>query len=299
MRGSAHLRSMWFLFFLVLYGVWFPLDVHAATITFSEPSASTFVSQDQELSIQVRLSIHASDGTPYYLRGVFSKDGTHNYCGYTWNGTDWFSGPYSSNEGWKNFLLVTIASDSAETILKAKLDREKKECQENGTYQFRVQRFIATSGSGTFDGQEPLVISVSLPTLTPTSLPTSSPIPIPSLTVTPKSTITQKSKPIESDSTSAPSKSTSPLSKIPPSVTPTPTPVTESVALAISPTQLVEEKAYEDNGTVRTEVLGIETENQSRYAPYFFLLTGICFLIAGVFVGYQKFRKNDDSSSLL
>lgn len=128
--------------------------------------------------------INAPDGTNYYLRGVFYKEGSNNYCGYTWNGNDWFSGPYSTDERWKKFLSVTIASDSAQTTLKAKLDITDSGCKESGTYKFKVQRFTQ-SGNGTFDGQNEQTLQILIPTSVPTATPTvrASPTQKPSTTV--------------------------------------------------------------------------------------------------------------------
>ncbi len=134
------LRSLIFQF--VFIGLFFLLDtaVFATSISLYEGSPTTIDSYDQEYQVGVDLFINAPSGTVYYLRGVFYRPGTSNYCGYTWNGTSWFKGPYTTNEGWKNFLAVNIASSSASTILKAKLDSDDSGCKEPGKYNFKVQR---------------------------------------------------------------------------------------------------------------------------------------------------------------
>lgn len=149
-------------------------SVFASSINLSEPSTSSISDYGQEYQVKVDLLINTSDGTPYYLRGVFYQSGSTNYCGYTWNGSSWFNGPYSSGDGWKNFLPVTISSSSASVYLKAKLDTDDSGCKNSGNYNFKVERFT-TGGSGTFDPQNEQTINITLPTPTPTPVPTSPP----------------------------------------------------------------------------------------------------------------------------
>ncbi|MBU2632642.1 hypothetical protein KKG52_02895 [Patescibacteria group bacterium] len=70
-----------------------------ATASITVEATKTQINAEEELTVNVSLSINASDNTIYYLRGVFYKLGTTRYCGHTWDGNEWFSGPYSSNEG--------------------------------------------------------------------------------------------------------------------------------------------------------------------------------------------------------
>jgi len=164
--------------------------VYASSIFLHDGSPNTIENYEQEYQVGLDLSINAPSGTVYYLRGVFYKQGTSNYCGYTWNGTSWFKGPYSTNEGWKNFYAVTISSSSASTILKAKLDSDDNDCRDSGIYNFKVQRFTQNSGSGTFDSQNEQSINVILPTITPTFTvsptlkPEATSIPVKLITVT-------------------------------------------------------------------------------------------------------------------
>jgi hypothetical protein len=136
-------------------------------------SSQTFTFID-EIPLFVKLSVSAIDGTSYYLRGVFSKEGSTNYCGLTWNDTTFYSGPYSKNEGWKNFLKVTIKDNGWQGEMKVKIDTDDSGCRDSGTYMMKVERFTE-SGSGSFDPQPTLALTFVLPT--PTLLPTSTPRP--------------------------------------------------------------------------------------------------------------------------
>lgn len=169
--------------------------VEAASISLSGGTPTEITDSNQEYQIQVSLNIDSSDGTKYYLRGAFYKSGTSNYCGYTWNGANWFNGPYTVSDGWKNLPAVTISSSSAVLSMKNKLDTNDNGCKDSGTYNFKVMRYTE-SGSGTFDSQNEQTITVNLPvpTATSTPVPTNSPMPTntptPGPTNTPAPTVT-------------------------------------------------------------------------------------------------------------
>lgn len=154
-------------------------------------SAQSNLGMDQELSIQASLTIQTADSTNYYLRAMFFKDGTSSYCGYTWNGSEWFKGPYSSNEGWKKLQKITITNNSWNGELKAKIDPEDSGCKESGVYKLKIQRYNENSGSSTVDEQNEIVLNITVPTQTPTPQPTSKPTPTakPTPTTKPAATI--------------------------------------------------------------------------------------------------------------
>src|SRR3990167_3152404 len=145
--------------------------VSAAEIILSDIDTAEITKIEQELTVPLELKIKSGDGTVYYLRGAFYKEGTSQYCGYTWNGSEWYNGPFTSNDGWKKLLAVTIASDSAKTEIKVKVDSNDSHCRETGDYLFKVMRYTQ-SGNSSSDDQVPLKIRLALPSATPTSLPT-------------------------------------------------------------------------------------------------------------------------------
>ncbi|CAN5131841.1 hypothetical protein BH11PAT1_BH11PAT1_5370 [soil metagenome] len=171
----------------------FPQQILAATINLTTQTAQ-LATIDSEYIVNVDIS-GTSDDTDYYLRGIFYRQGTTNYCGLTWNGNDWFSGPYSTNEGWKNFYKITTTAKLWSGTLKAKIDTGDSGCKESGIYGFKLQRF-SKSATPLSDTQEELSVTVTIPTPTPTltpaptSLPTHSPTPTPKPTSTPKPTLT-------------------------------------------------------------------------------------------------------------
>lgn len=137
--------------------------------------------------------MESAEGTTYYLRGVFHKKDSTNYCGYTWNGSAWFKGPYTTNDGWKSFPPVIISSSSATIELSAKIDSDDSGCKESGHYQFKVQRFTE-GGSGSFDDQNEQDVGITVPS--PTLAATPTPVVKPP-TATPQSTSKVTNSPTE------------------------------------------------------------------------------------------------------
>lgn len=153
-----------FLFLLCSQGV------YAASLTVSSDNKS--FSYDSEIEIKTSLFVNSQDNTNYFLRGVFFKPGTSDYCGLTWNGKEFFSGPYTKDEGWKNFFPVSIQSSSWSGSIKVKFDSTDSGCKDSGSYNFKVERFT-NSGSGIFDPQEELHFAFTVPTQTPSPAPPS------------------------------------------------------------------------------------------------------------------------------
>lgn len=261
-------------------------DVYAASLSISDTNISTISDPNQEYQVKVDLSINATDGTVYYLRGVFYKQGTNNYCGYTWNGSSWFNGPYSTNEGWKNFLQVTISPSSASTILKAKLDTNDSGCQNSGNYNFKVQRFTQ-GGSATFDSQseQSLIVNIPTPTPTVTPIPTAVPTSVPTHT---------------SASTATPKPQNTPTVYFSPSATQKPT----------STVSVYDSNGYipliSDTGTASGEVLGKEfpsntttdsslissTKKEGSFPLLLMLLgSGVGCIIGAVILSLRKIKK--------
>lgn len=171
-------------FFFVL-----PQSVSAASIVISDAGPGTITSAEQEYQATVNLSINASDGTKYYLGGVFSEQGSTNYCGKTWNQEKSAWTIYTDEA---NLPAVTIASSSASLTLKTRLDTDDSGCQSAGTYVFKVRRYTE-GGSASFDEQNEQTVTVALPTMTPT--PTKAPSPVPTEKPTPTATTAPTVKP--------------------------------------------------------------------------------------------------------
>jgi hypothetical protein len=183
---NGSVKRMFSILISIVFLCIFPQLVFAATVSFQNGKTS-LVSPNDEYTIDVTLSINSSES--YYLRGVFYKPGTTDYCGFTWNGNDWFSGPYTSNEGWKKFLPITLANNTWTGQVKAKIDSTDNGCKDTGEYKFKLQRFTALGG-GTFDDQTEQSVQITIPTQTPTPSPTTEPTKTPTPTKAPTPTDT-------------------------------------------------------------------------------------------------------------
>lgn len=274
-----------FLFFLLLIIFCSPQKIFAATFNLS--NSPTQIGISDEYPVDVTLSISVADGTIYYLRGAFYKNGTSNYCGYTWNGTEWFNGPYSTQ--WKNLLKITITNHTWSGQLKAKVDPNDNGCNSSGTYLFRIERFNDTSsdGGGTFsDTQNERTVNIIIPTPTPTSQPTPTNTPLPP-------TATPTSKP-----------TSTPTPKIP---TATPkifnTPTKEALlspiitGLEASDSAILGTMSAEniDSPTPTSPPVGVFAgASQKKSFPFVFIIAGFCLLASCGILIFLKTEKGKE-----
>lgn len=263
------MRPILFALFTVLLLLWFSSSVNAATISTNGDKSQLGV--NDELNVSANLSISATDGTQYFLRGLLYKSGTSNYCGYTWNGQSWFSGPYSSNEGWKNFLPVSIQGSSWSGTLKVKMNPEDAGCKESGAYSFKIQRFTQ-SGSGTVDDQNELSLSLTVPSATTTPVPTSKPTNTP--TNKPTST------PVVQNTVAAPTTyimRTSPI------------PLGKNSKIVLSDSKEVLGKSTQRDTPTPTDVSDLGSGGSGVVMPPLFLTGGIIVIVIGC--GILLFRE--------
>ncbi len=258
--------------FLSLFIAFSSLDtVFAAGFTLS--STQTSINAGDEFNVNVNFSISIANGTTYYLRGAFYQT-SGNYCGFTWNGSNWYNGPYTANNGWQQLLAVTINQSSWSGQLRAKIDSSDGNCQTSGNYYFKIQRYTS-GGSSSFDDQNSLSLNVTIPTPTPT--PTSTPTPAPQPTNTPTPT---------------------------PTKSPTTTPVKISSSSSIVPSvSSISSQLLSSNSSV----LGItkeptkpvsnpqKTKQQNFLAPFFFGSGGIALASCGILLLLKKKRQNDQN----
>lgn len=292
-------------------GLFFVFPAFAATFSLSSSQANLQIADT--FNVDANLSINAKDGTVYYLRGIFYQDGTTAYCGFTWNGSSWFSGPYSSNNGWENFLPITITNSSWSGQVQAKIDITNNSCQKNGNYNFKIERFTSC-GSSSYDDQNILVVNFFVPTPTITPVPTATPTKIPTPTPTLKPTPTFK--PTSTDKSTA-TATTKPVSSLKPTATFIPATST------ILPTTLAKEASDDDptnNATSASEVLGVSTahvteptlpsvKNQTMFAGVnekqsssggqgqvfvtVIIIGGILFLVSGILLIWRRYRQKN------
>lgn len=237
-------------------------SVSAAEIILSDIDTAEITKVDQELTVPLELKINSSDGTVYYLRGAFFKEGKSQYCGYTWNGSEWYNGPFTSGDGWKKLLTVTIASDSAKTEIKVKVDSSDSHCREPGDYLFKVLRYTE-AGNSSGDDQTPLKIRIALPSPTATTAPSAT------------------NAPVKSQSVSAEK----------PKITllPTHAPFATATIKAVSRTVTAPIGSSEVSPVNEASVAGI-TEKSPRNIAYLFI-PGIFLIFLSAFLSFNKLRK--------
>lgn len=253
----------------------FPKNSLAASASLS--SNQSQIGQGDEYTVTINLSVNVANGTNYFLRGTFYQTGTTNYCGYTYNGTDWYNGPYTTNSGWLKLFPITIGNSSWSGTLKAKLDTQDPGCNGSGTYNFKIERFT-NSGNGTFDSQNEQSITVVIPTATLTPAPTSTPTPPPA---------TNTSFP-----TSIPTTRSSATSTIKPSSIV----ATIPISLPINPTitsASSEVLGSSISATPTTITKKEKMKSQQNYSAILFFASGTLLLTTCGILVYRKWKKRN------
>lgn len=163
-----------------------PKSVFAVSVTISNTPATI---SEESFSVNVQIS-GAQAITTNYLRVDLYTPGTTNYFGYTFNGSNWYSGSDHTQ-----FFMISIDDEGSwEGTVQGKVDLSSSKFKGSGDYNLKVRRYTA-GGGYTWSNEVPLVItsSTSTPTstLTPTPTPTTKPTPTP----TPKPAATAKPNP--------------------------------------------------------------------------------------------------------
>jgi len=264
-----------FLAVLLVFWLFLPSKIFAAQINLSNPNLETVNDFNQEYQLDVSLSISAQDETKYYLRGVFYKPGTNKYCGITANGDNWYKGPFSANDGWKNLPVISISSNSGQIRLKVKFDKDDNDCNSSGEYNFKVQRFTG-KGSTFFDDQNEQKIIAVLPDFSPTAKPVS--------TKSPTLTLTARLK-----SDASPSK---------PSNTPQPTQTLKvqnlptGVSTAASAySVMIQNQASKSSATSDTATVNGITRNVNNNFILLPLFSGIVMVFSAAILAFNKMPK--------
>ena len=181
------------IFFLVTFFsvLVFPHKAFAVTISVDQYPSS--ISQDP---FTVNVSISGASEGQNYLRVDLYKEGTSNYFGETFNGSDW----YGESDG-KSYSSVTVdSSKTASAHIQARIGTPSvTEFPGAGTYKLRIRRYTTSGNQASNDQQTPVNIEINYALPTPTSTPSPTPkptnTPIPSKTPTPIKTPTPTTKP--------------------------------------------------------------------------------------------------------
>lgn len=241
--------------FIIFSFLIFPKKVLAVTITLN--SYPTSVSSE---IFNVDVTVSGATNATNYLRVDLYKDGTTNYFGETYNGSDWYSG----SDG-KNYFPVTIQNSSASATLQAQIGNPNTtDYLGPGTYKLKIRRYTSSGSQSQNDVQTPIDIQLtySTPTPTPTQTPTASP------TNTPTSTPSPTPKPTPTKSTTPkPSPSSSPTSEPTNFISDTDVKIIENTPIGL--------------------VAGATDTKKSPVVAIIFIISGIAFLGYGAFLLYN------------
>lgn len=154
----------------------FPPKAHAVSVSIA--SFPSVITQD---SFTLTASVSGAGNGTNYLRIDIYKEGSQNYFGETFNGTDWYSG-----SDYHQYLAIPIVSSSWSGTIQGNLGSPTTaQYDGTGTYRIRLRRY---TGGGTSTASEAdassVVVSIVTPTPAPTPTPTPTPTPLPTPTPT-------------------------------------------------------------------------------------------------------------------
>lgn len=180
------MKAVFSLIALVVFLFVAKTSVFAVTVSITDfPSTIT----DQPFTLVASIS-GASAGTNYLKIDIY-KDGTSNYFGETFNGSDWYNGSIYSQYFSINLQSGIPWSGSVQGRIGSP---NSTEFDRTGSYKLRLRRY--TNGGGYTSAEangSAVTVSINLPTPTntptpsptPTQAPTNTPTPSPTTTITP------------------------------------------------------------------------------------------------------------------
>lgn len=253
-------KSKLIIFLIITLFFIFPQNVMAVSITVS--NYPTSISSE---IFTVDAMVTGATNATNYLRVDLYKDGTTNYFGETYNGSDWYSG----SEG-KNYFPILIQNSSASATLQVQIGNPNiSDYSGQGLYKLKVRRYTSSGSQSQNDVQSPVDIQItySTPSPSPTESPTNPPTTTP--TNPPTASPTKSPSPV-------PTKSSSPK----PTATSTPTQFEQPEELVTTGLSFGKETTPEPTGTV----LGSSKEKKKSPVLAIILITlGFGFL---GYVGY-------------
>lgn len=253
-----------------LLAVVFPPKASAVSVSIT--SFPSVITQD---SFTLTASVSGAGNGTNYLRIDIYKDGTQNYFGETFNGTDWYSG-----SDYHQYLAIPIASSSWNGTIQGNLGSPTAtQYDGTGIYRIRLRRY--TSG-GTTTASEADASSVIVSIVIPTPTPTPTPTPIPTALPTPTPTKPPSPTPIP---TSKPTSVVSLVAKATVTISPLPTSrfATEEAVLGIS---------------TAVSPTGVPQQTSSwNWFPLLSIGSGILILgSCGILFYYKKANKEHDTA---
>ena len=239
-------------------------------------------------SFSVTASITGAATGTNYLRVDLYKNGSDNYFGETYNGSDWYNG----SDGLQYFSIPVVKGSTASATIQAKVGNPNAtEFPANGAYKLKLRRYTSSGSLASTDTQTSVDVQITIPTPTPTptQVPVAANTPVPTSTPSPTRTPTP-----------SPTKSPTPTLKptsalvIPTSIEPTDEAIPTSVLGESTESEIRNDDKTSKIATVNeAEVLGVQTDNLSKIL----ISIGVILLLAcGIlfFRTYMLNKKNDE-----
>ncbi len=285
-RFNKYLLILGITYLLLLSSFVIPNKVLGVNITFESYPASI---SEEIFNVGVKIT-GANSGTNY-LRIDLYKDGTNNYFGETYNGSDWYSGSSGLS-----YYPVSIQNASGSAIVQAQIGNpNSNDYTGSGLYKLRIRRYTSSGSLSSNDTQTPVDIQINYqtPSPTPTATPTqtSQPSPVPTQTSTPFPTKIPTPTP---SVTSQPKKiETNP-----------PIPSEESkVEITSNSIEEYNNSTSDDvvNKDIVPSVAGISTSSTIPKIAILFIVLGVLFLVFGGISLYKRMKTeyNDRSEKNL
>ena len=273
------LLTLFFASFLLVIGFFsFPHRISAVTINITD-----FPSSITADSFNVTAFITGAATGTNYLRIDLYKDGTPNYFGETYNGSDWYAG----SDGLQYFSISMIKGSTASATIQGRVaNPSPTDFTGNGAYKLKLRRYTSSGSSTSTDVQSSVDVQIIIPTPTFTPTPTEKPAP----TNTPAPTSTLTPTPIK---------------------TPTPSPTKTPSGTPSMKENLIDEKLSSVSGEILGESISdqptnpISTEETAKVlgsktnkTPLIFVILGIIIFFISCAILAFRIRKNGEKLNL-
>lgn len=241
-----------------------PREVLAVDITIS--NYPTSITADP---FNVTVSVSGPNDGVNYLRVDLYKDGSTNYFGETYNGSNWYGGSTGTD-----YFSIQILNSSASATIQAKTGNPtSSEYQGSGVYKLRIRRYTSSGNASSGDNQTPIDIQINLPTPTPSPTPNPTPTPNPQ---TPNPTPLRTSAPTGQ----APTPTKTPTKS--PTISPSPTPELEVLA---EKTENIDPAESETSKPVLIKDAG----DKKKIPLFIIIIIAVGFILIGV-AGYMAYK---------
>ena len=186
-----------FFVLIVLFFLFPARKVFAVSVIINNPPTTISSSE-----VTVNVTVNGADAGKNYIRIDFFKDGSNNYFGETYNGSEWTR----DSEGTKYFPIDIVSGTAWTGDVKARVGTPStSEYDGQGSYKMKIRRYTSSGSQGAEDSNLSAVpVTINVPTSTPTSAPAPTNTPTPTPTNTPAPTSTPTPSPTTAATTPVP-----------------------------------------------------------------------------------------------